>query len=337
MTIYDVILPSEKDAVRAFLNMFDLQYEEDIDDTIVLKENHDIIATASTSNNIIKAVAIDPAYQGHDYLSILITALIKRLKSKDITHYFLYTKNAQAPLFTALGLHPIVNTDKITLFEGGSTIKKELATLKTTFKANYQKTACVVINANPMTNGHLHLIKTARNHHSHLLVFVVSEDRSVFPFAARFAIIKETCADFDNVTVLPTGPYLVSQASFPKYFLKEETTIKEEHAMIDVLIYKHYYIPTFNIEARYVGDEPLSPMTNMYNVVMHKQLGSHLHIIPRIHYKEQVISASTVRDHLKHNDLDTIEPLVPKATLQFLRTKKGRDCIANIKTHISRH
>ncbi len=337
MTIYDVILPSEKAAVKTFLTKFNLQYEDDIDDTIVLKDHNTIIATASTSKNIIKAIAIDPAYQGQDYLSILITALIKRLKTKGITHYFLYSKNTQAHLFKSLGLHAIVNTDRITLFEGGSTIEKILASLKSTYNADYEKTACVVINANPMTNGHLHLINTARNHHTHCLVFVVSEDRSVFPFASRFKIIKDTCATFDNVTVLPTGPYLVSQASFPKYFLKEETTIKEEHAMIDVLIYKHHYIPHFNIEARYVGDEPLSPMTNMYNVVMHKYLGSHLHIIPRMCYKNHVISASTVRNHLKHNDLDTIEPLVPKATLKFLRTKKGRDCIAKIKTHTSRH
>lgn len=337
MTIYDVILPREKDAVKAFLNTFDLHYEDDIDDTIVLKENTRIIATASTSKNIIKAVAIDPAYQGQDYLSILITALIKRLKAKGITHYFLYAKNAQAPLFKSLGLHPIVNTQRITLFEGGSTITEKLESLKTTYKADYPNTACVVINANPMTNGHLHLIKTARTHHPHVLVFVVSEDRSVFPFKYRFEIIKEACASFDNVTVLPTGPYLVSQATFPKYFLKEETTIKEEHALIDVLIYQHYYIPIFNIKARYVGEEPLSPMTNMYNHVMHKYLKTHLHIIPRIYYKDHVISASTVRDKLKHHDIDSIEPLVPKPTLKFLRTKKGRDCIANIKTHTSRH
>jgi [citrate (pro-3S)-lyase] ligase len=337
MTIYDVILPSEKAAVRTFLAEFDLQYEDDIDDTIVLKDHENIIATASTSNNIIKAVAVDKAYQGQDYLSKLITALIKRLKAKGITHFFLYTKNAQANLFQALGLHPVIATERITLFEGGSTINKALAKLKTTYHVTAPQTACVVINANPMTNGHLHLINTARQHHDHVLVFVVSEDRSVFPFDARFDIIKTTCAPFQDVTVLPTGPYLVSQATFPKYFLKEETTIKEEHALIDVLIYKTYYMPTFNIVARYVGEEPLSPMTNMYNVVMHDRLGSHLQIIKRIHYNNNVISASTVRHHLKHHDIDSIEPLVPKATLKFLRTKKGRDCIANLKTHTSRH
>ncbi len=337
MIIYDVILPSEKAAVKAFLNTFDLQYENDIDDTIVLKDNKQIIATASTSNAVIKAVAIDPDYQGKDILSILVTAMIKRLKSKGITHYFLYTKNTQAHLFKALGLHPIMHTDRVTLFEGGSTIEKTLNALKTTYVKAIKNTACVVINANPMTKGHLHLISTARKNHHHVLVFVVSEDLSVFPFDSRFSIIKEACASFDNVTVLPTGPYLVSQATFPKYFLKEETTIKEEHALIDVLIYKHYYQPTFNIEKRYVGEEPLSPMTNMYNHIMHKHLGSHLHIIPRLYYNDQPISASIVRHHLKHHDIDSVEPLVPKATLKFLRTKKGRDCIAKIKTQTSRH
>ncbi len=337
MRIHDVVLEEEKDQVQSFLKQFDLTYEDDIDDTIIITENDCIIATASTSVNIIKCIAIAPAYQGQNMTSLLLTEMIKRLANKGINHYFVYTLDEQVPLFKALGLKPIVQTMTLALLEGGKNIQDTLQKLKTEYAINDASKAAVVINANPLTLGHLHLIETARKQHPALLVFVVSEDRSVFPFKARLAIVKKACESFDNVTVLPSLDYLVSYATFPKYFLQKEANIREEHAMIDVLVFKKYYMKTFNIVKRYVGEEPMSEMTAMYNKTLKKYLTNQLEIIPRKQLKDSVISASTVRNLLKKDHQDHAYQYLPQATVDFLETKEGKDAIRRLKKRATRH
>ncbi|MFW5865276.1 MAG: GNAT family N-acetyltransferase, partial [Candidatus Izemoplasmataceae bacterium] len=215
--IKEVLLEEEKNQVKAFLKTFDLLYEDDIDYTVMIIEEGRLIATASKSQNIIKCVAINPLHQGKNLLSTLMTALIKKLAEENIHHYFLYTLNQQAPLFKALGLNEIVKSPNVTLFEGGAYIKNQLETLKKRYQVSDHLKACLIINANPMTKGHFHLIKHAASLHEEILVFIVSEDRSFFPFDARFEIIKKACEGLPNVKVLPTLNYLVSSATFPKY------------------------------------------------------------------------------------------------------------------------
>jgi [citrate (pro-3S)-lyase] ligase len=335
--IKTVLLEEEKNRVKAFLETFDLVYEDDIDYTIMLIENDTLIGTASKSKQVIKCVAILEAYQGLNYLSTLMTHMIKQLAKESIAHYFVFTKPTQADLFQSLGLNVIISTPHVTLLEGGKKITSTLKTLKETYHISDRDKACVVINANPMTKGHLHLIKEAAKNHEEVLVFVVSEDKSFFPFEVRFDIITKTCRELEGVTVLPTLDYLVSQATFPKYFLKEETLIKEAQTLMDVLIFKTYYMPIFHIKKRYVGDEPLSPMTNMYNQTMKKYLNDALEIVPRINYLNQVISASTVRNYLKEGNVEKVKPFVVEATYSFLTSQRGRELCETIKHYQKRH
>lgn len=335
--IKTVLLEEEKLKVQAFLKTFDLVYEEDIDYTIIIIENDELIATASKAHHVIKCVAIKEAYQGQNLLSTLMTHMIKQLSKEGIDHYFVFSKRHQSSLFKALGLYEIVASNQVSLFEGGETIIHRLTQLKKTYNLSDSDKAAVIINANPMTKGHYHLIQEAARLNKELLVFVVSEDKSFFPFKDRFNIIKKACASLTNVTVLPTLEYLVSLATFPKYFLKEETIIKEEHAMLDVLIFKTYYMPIFNITKRYVGEEPLSPMTNMYNQTMQKVLNDTLTIIPRISLGDAIISASTVRQYLKEGNLEKVKPLVVDATYDFLMSKRGRELIETICDYTKRH
>ncbi len=55
--------PFEVKEVTEFLAKFELKYDPNIDYTVVIRENDEIIATASKGKNIIKCFAIDPAHQ----------------------------------------------------------------------------------------------------------------------------------------------------------------------------------------------------------------------------------------------------------------------------------
>ena len=46
------------------------------------------------------------------------------------------------------------------------------------------------MNCNPMTNGHLYLIDTARQMVDLLYIFIVEEDKSDFAFRDRLALVQ---------------------------------------------------------------------------------------------------------------------------------------------------
>ena len=121
-----------------------------------------------------------------------------------------------------------------------------------------------------------------------------------------------------------TGPYLVSGATFPTYFLKNRDRVEQIHCQLDIEFFARYFAPAFSVSARYVGTEPLSEMTNQYNEIMKSQLSRHgIEIvgIPRLSIKDTPISASTVRNALKNRELQTVQTLVAPTTLAYLTEK----------------
>ena len=336
--IKEVIIDAERDSQIEFLDKHRLDYEYDITYAILVYEDKKIIATASLANNVMKCFLIAKEYSGQNITGLMFNHLVSVLNERGIYHYFVYTTPENEKVFTSLNMKKIAKTMNTVLLEGGDNIEDVLLWLKNEYNVSNNKKACVIINANPMTLGHYHLIETAAKKHSEVLVFVVSEDMSSFPFKDRFEIIKEATKAFINVTVLPTLSYLVSRITFPKYFLKEDQLIKEEQTLIDVLVYKEYYTRIFNIHTRYLGEEPYSFNTDKYNKVLKDHLGNHIKIIRRKEVDEQIVSASLVRKMLKANMISKIKNLVPKATYDYLLTKNGQEVIKQIQTKkLGRH
>jgi len=336
--IKEVVLDEEKEILTTFLNKYDLDYELDIDYSILVYYQENLIATASLANNVMKCFLVARDFVGQNITGLMFSHLVNILNQKNIYHYFVFTTPNNKLVFKSLNMKVLVTTMNTVLLEGGDDILNVLANLKKDYNISDDKKSCVIINANPMTLGHMHLIETAVKDNKELLVFVVSEDLSSFPFIDRFNIIKEATSQFKNLTVLPTLSYLVSKITFPKYFLKEDQLIQDEQTLVDVLIYKEYYTKIFNIKKRYLGEEPLSFNTSKYNKVLKDYLGDSLEIIKRKKVGSKVISASLVRKLMKANKIDKIRKYVPKATYDYLLSEKGQDVIREIQTHkLGRH
>lgn len=190
------------------------------------------------------------------------------------------------------------------------------------------------MNLNPMTKGHLYLIEEARQKVDDLIVFIVEEDASVFPFAQRLAIAKEATKHLPGIKVLAGGPYMISQATFPTYFLKAADENLTAYTMTDAGIFARYYAQNLEISERFVGEEPLDPVTAAYNEALAKELKAHgigFHILPRLACKGSVISASRVRAHLAKGEMDEALDLVTDATAAYLATDQGQKIIAQIQ------
>ena len=188
---------------------------------------------------------------------------------------------------------------------------------------DFENVGAAVMNCDPFTLGHQYLIETAAKSCDHLYVFVLSEDRSHFSASARMEMVKLGTAHIPNVTVLPTGPYMISNATFPTYFLKNRDDADNIHCQLDIEIFSRYFAPTFGIKRRFVGTEPLSPLTNRYNEALKSylpQVGIDLIEIPRLENSETPISASAVRKAWQLQDWDAVKALVPATTYHYLQT-----------------
>jgi [citrate (pro-3S)-lyase] ligase len=227
-------------------------------------------------------------------------------------------------MFTDLFFYPVAQTDKVLLMEDKKDgINRFLNSL--TAEETSGKAGCIVMNCNPFTLGHQYLIETASKQCDTLYVFVVSEDKSRFSAEDRIEMVRLGTNHIPNVRVIPTGPYLISSATFPTYFLDNREMASEIQCMLDIEVFINYYVPKFGITSRFVGTEPLSPTTNQYNCALKEHLpprGVSLSEIPRLEKSDAPISASRVRELIDLGDLTSLKALVPDTTYKYLIYKK---------------
>ena len=189
------------------------------------------------------------------------------------------------------------------------------------------------MNANPFTLGHLYLTERASAENDTVHLFMVSEDASLIPFKVRRRLITEGTSHLDNIIYHDSGPYIISSATFPSYFLKDEAAVIDGHARLDLAVFTKI-AAALNITARYVGEEPTSQVTGLYNQIMCEQLpkaGIECVVVPRKEANGKAISASTVRQCLQSGDWDTLETLLPKTSLDYFRSPEAEPVLARIR------
>lgn len=315
------ILLGRKKKIRAeFLAAAGLEADNDIDSAVLIWDGDALIATGSRKENILKCIAVDPSRQGEGLTATVLTQLRQDAFHAGCDHLFLYTKPQNLLQFSSLFFYPIAQTDKVLLMEDKPNgIQSFLDTLPASTGG---KTGALVMNCNPFTLGHRYVIETAAKECDRVFVFVLSEDKSMFPAKARMELVKQGTADLSNVTVLPTGPYLISSATFPTYFLKERDQAQTIQCQLDIAVFTKYFVPKFGITHRYVGTEPLSAMTDQYNQALLEHLpkaGIQVRLVPRLETVDAPISATSVRQCIYHKDYDKLESLVPPTTLDYIR------------------
>lgn len=187
-----------------------------------------------------------------------------------------------------------------------------------------ERVGAIVMNANPFTRGHLHLIEQAASMVTYLYIMAVEEDLSEFCFEDRIRLIKEGTDHLKNVIVIPSGSFILSQHTMSAYFEKEELQESRIDASRDVAFFGAHIAPALSIKVRFVGEEPLDSVTRQYNEEMKKKLplyGIEVIEIPRVCMEEKIISASLVRRLYQKEEWDILGKLVPETTMCFLQTR----------------
>lgn len=293
-----------------------------------------LIATGSCFGNTLRCMAVSHTHQGEGLMNSIVSHLIEVQFSRGNTHLFLYTKCDSARFFGDLGFYEIARINgQIVFMENKRTGFSGYLNSLEKQKESAPRVAALVMNANPFTLGHQYLVEKAASENDILHLFIVSEDASLVPFSVRKKLVMEGTAHLKNIRYHDSGPYIISNATFPSYFQKDEQAVIKSHAMLDLTVFTKI-ASALGINRRYVGEEPTSLVTGIYNQIMSEKLpenGIECVIVPRKENKGAVISASTVRQALKEENWPLLAELVPETTLNYLKSPDARPVIDKIQ------
>ena len=319
--------------VNALLLQEGIDRDSNLDYTCgIFDDDGRLIATGSCFHETIRCLAVDSAHQGEGLLNSVVSHLLSVQMDRGSSHVFLYTKPESAKFFADLGFYEIARVDKLVFLEnrrdGFNNYLKQLAAV-----CENGPSGCIVMNANPFTKGHRYLVEQAAKEHEILHIFVLSEEAGPIPFSVRKRLVQEGVKDLSNVVLHDSGPYIISAATFPSYFLKDEETVVRTHAALDLAVFTKI-ASALSITDRYVGEEPTSLVTRLYNETMAKELPNHgirCHIIPRFEMGGSPVSASTFRKLVSCGEPEAAFALLPDTGAEFFRSEEAGPILAGIR------
>ena len=333
------VSPSDKRSnaqIEKLLLAEGIRRDKNLDYTCAIyDDDYNIIATGSCFGNTLRCMAVSSSHQGEGLMNQVVSHLVQHEYERGINHLFLYTKCNSAKFFGDLGFYEIVRVqDQVVFMENRRTGFSDYLAALAKNRLPGKNIAALVLNANPFTLGHQYLVEKASRENDVLHLFVVSEDASLVPFAVRKRLVIEGTAHLKNIVIHDTGAYIISSATFPSYFQKDDEAVIESHANLDLSVFVRI-AEVLGITARYVGEEPKSLVTGIYNRIMSEKLPEHgvkCVVVPRkTEESGRVISASNVRQAIKDGRLEEIRELVPESTYRYFASPEAEWVIRRIR------
>ncbi len=290
-----------------------------------------IVAGAGIAGDVLKCMAVSAEARSEGLLTPLVSRLLSDHPGRCLK---VFTKPEYQPVFESLGFHLLASAPLAVLLENGRGLEEYCAYLRSQVVPG--RCGVVVMNANPFTLGHQYLLASALKQVDHLYVIPVKEDASEFPFTERLAMIKSAVGptasagpaamptQADAVSVLEGSDYIISAATFPTYFLKNLSDAAETQMQLDLDLFRSHIAPALGNPIRFVGSEPLDPLTARYNALMPEAI-----VIPRLEMASSRPAASTSAIAMQtHEDAISTDVISASAVRTFLSAGRFREAAA---------
>jgi hypothetical protein len=224
-------------------------------------------------------------------------------------------EDTQSPNFKIdFGSEAVSDSDLFAFLMGLSQYRRE----------GIMQAGAVMLNSNPFTNGHRHLVESAASSMRHVYVFVAEDDKSVFPFSDRLRLTIDGTKHIANVTVIPGGRYIVTQKSIESSASGRGRKKTIAGAHFDIEIFARYIANALNIAAVYSGGGDRSRESGKssdFDAAMSEILpryGIAYNLIPKREYRGAPLSAGLVRSLMREQRFSEIERVVPPSTYTYL-------------------
>ncbi len=342
-------MPLWRRKVERFLETNQLRLDEvDYYAIVTEPDGDDILAGGGLQGDIIKCIAVSEQLRDAHLSNRLISHLISEAAQRGHHSVKVFTKPQNRQVFESLGFRLVGEAPLAILMENGhgmedykkylqdislSSLHSPLSPLHAPLSTT---TGVIVMNANPFTLGHKYLIEKAAAEVDHLFIIPVKEERSLFPYAERKAMIEQSLSTLNsplstkNGAVLSGSDYAISAATFPTYFLKQLSDAADTQMLLDIDIFCRHIAPALGATVRFVGSEPTDALTRRYNELLAEQLPKHglrLKEIPRLQTEQAPISATTVRSLMAQGMFVEAAKLVPPTTTPYLLAHLACDAL----------
>ena len=315
-------LKSNRTRVERFLADNGLRLEDVDYYAVATDDDGNIVVGGGLQGNVIKCIAVGAAARETGLSNKLISHLITMSTQQGAETIKVYTKPENLTVFQSMGFTAIAKSPHAVLMENGvKGIGNYTGYLKRVRGNRLDGAAAIVMNANPFTLGHRYLVEQAAAMAPMLYVIAVREDRSMFSYDERLAMIQAGCEGLDNVVVVEGSDYAISELTVPTYFLKQVTDATDTHITLDLDLFARHIAPALGITMRIVGSEPIDALTARYNELMQEQLPSRcitVKTVERLMKDGQVVSATRVRQAIADGSLSHGVELVPSTTVPYL-------------------
>ena len=309
---------SQQNEYLGLLALCGLRDEGDADIVALASdESGSLTGCGALAGHTLKQLAVTPEAEGQGVMASVLSALIGEAHARGEHRLFLCTKPDNRKMFSSMGFYTLISTEDALLMENRRDgLEDYLSSLP-----RYEGVCgAVVCNCDPFTLGHRHLIEYAASQCDHLYVFAVSESGSMFSPAERLEMIQRGTADIPDCHVFGSDLYLVSRATFPAYFIRDEEKADLVKSDLDIELFGTRIAPALYITKRFAGEEPYSAVTKAYNERMKELLPEHgiaFCEIPRY----EGISAGKVRSLIRKGDLEAVREMVPETTYEIIQRK----------------
>ena len=349
-------MPLWRRKVERFLETNQLRLDEvDYYAIVTEPDGDDILAGGGLQGDIIKCIAVSEQLRDAHLSNRLISHLISEAAQRGHHSVKVFTKPQNRQVFESLGFRLVGEAPLAILMENGHGIDdytKYLRSCASTLQpaehpadislptgegwGGASTVGVIVMNANPFTLGHKYLIEKAAAEVDHLFIIPVKEERSLFPYAERKAMIEQSLSTLNsplstkNGAVLSGSDYAISAATFPTYFLKQLSDAADTQMLLDIDIFCRHIAPALGATVRFVGSEPTDALTRRYNELLAEQLPKHglrLKEIPRLQTEQTPISATTVRSLMAQGMFVEATKLVPPTTIPYLLAHLACDAL----------
>jgi [citrate (pro-3S)-lyase] ligase len=299
----------------------------------VTDPDENIVAGAGLRGDVVKCVAVSDSVREEGLSGILVSEIIALASARGIPNLKVYTKPENRAVFESMGFRLIARAPLAILMENGNGLASYCAYLGRFRGAG--KTGVIVMNANPFTYGHLHLVAEASRQVDRLFVIPVREESPDFSYEARKAMIMSSDLP-GNVTVLEGSAYTVSAATFPTYFLKNLDDAARTQMRLDLDLFSRHIAPALGASVRFVGSEPEDALTAEYNRTMETVLperGIAVSVMDRFCLSGRPVSASAVRSALREGSFRKAAEPVPSSGWMYLAAfLMERSLLAELET-----
>ena len=212
----------DRSALESLLQSQGLRLDHDVETAFGVYETSGeepkLVGCGCAAGALLKCFALLPQLRGQNLLGRLVSALTQDRFAAGYYDLMVITRAHNETLFVNSGFWTVAKTEQLVLLENQPDGPARFTAPMVMPGDEDRSVGAIVMNCNPFTLGHRHLVERAARENDVIHLFVLSEEAGPIPSAVRRELVEQGVRDLPNVFCHATGPYPSAPPPSPATF-----------------------------------------------------------------------------------------------------------------------